>query len=297
MFITDFTNNSISGYGQSANCNCGPSIFIQGGNTGMSGPLGIAIDKSGNMYVANENVGTITKYPGGANGNVAPSFAIGGLASPIGVAVDASGNLYVANSAASGVGTMSIQVYAAGSRVPSQTIAGPATGLSTPGFIALDAASDIWVANQTGNTIEEFANAANGNVPPIAVISGSNTGLSTPQGLAFAPNGQLYVAINNAVGVPDAVLVFTKPLAGNLSPANILCGPNTGVNNPTGVAVNGQGTLFVVNSAFGGTAGYVTTFLSNNIGGGSSCSGPFPNEVVGGVSTSLLNPTGIALLK
>jgi hypothetical protein len=297
MFITDFANNSISGYGQTANCNCGPSILIQGGNTGMSGPQGIAIDKSGNLYVANETVGTITKYAGAANGNVAPSFAIGGLASPIGVAVAATGNLYVSNSAAAGVGTMSIQVFPPGSKVPSQTIAGPATGLSTPGFITLDAANDIWVANQTGNTIEEFANSASGNVPPIAVISGSNTDLSTPQGLTFDSAGQLYVAINNTLGVPDAVLVFGKPLSGNLSPVNILCGPNTGVNNPTGVAVNGQGTLFVVNSAFGVTPGYVTTFLSNNIGGGASCTGPFPNGVLGGVNTSLLNPTGVALRK
>ncbi len=297
MFITDFTNNSIAGWGQSANCNCAPSVLIQGANTGLSGPLGIAIDNGGNFYVANQTVGTITKYPGAANGNVKPSFAIGGLASPIGVAVDAAGSLHVSNSASAGVGTMSVQVYPAGSTTPSQTIAGTATGLSTPGFIALDATGNIWVANQTSNTVEEFVNSANGNAAPIAVISGSNTLLSKPQGLAFDSTGRLYVAINNALGFPDAVLVYQKPLTGNIAPVNILCGPNTGVNNPTGVAVNAQGTLFVVNSAFGVTAGYVTAFLSNNIGGGTGCTGPFPNGIVGGSSSSLFNPTGIALLK
>jgi hypothetical protein len=295
MFITDFTNNSISGYAQSANCNCAPSVLIQGGKTGMSGPAGIAIDSNGNFYVTNENVNTVTKYPGNANGNVSPSFAIAGLDNPIGIHVDSSGKLYVANSAAGGVGAASLQTFAAGSSAASQTISGAATGLSTPGFVALDSGGNIWVSNETGNSIEEFANNATGNVPPLTAISGSNTLLSKPQGIAFDSLGRLYVAINNALGFSDAVLVFSPPLAGNIVPSNILCGVNTGVNNPTGVAVNGQGTLFIADSAFGGSAGYLTTFAPNNIGGGAACTGPFPNAVVGGSSSSLINPSGIAL--
>ncbi len=296
MFITDFATNSISGYGQGANCNCAPSVFIQGGNTGLAGPAGIAIDKSGNMYVANENVGTLTKYPGGASGNIKPSFAIGGLNSPIGVAVDSSNNLYVSNSASLGVGAMSVQVFAPGATVAKRTISGAATGLSTPGYMALDASNHIWVANQTSNSVEEFANSANGNVAPLAIVAGGNTLLNDPQGIAFDSSGRLYVAVDNALGVPDAVLVFSPPVAGNIAPSNILCGPNTGVNNPTGIAVNAQGTLFVVNSEFSGTPGYLTAFLANNIGGGSSCAGPLPNGVISGPNTPFIDPTGIALL-
>jgi sugar lactone lactonase YvrE len=296
MFITDFTENSISGYGQGANCNCAPGVFIRGASTGLSGPQGIAIDASGNLYVANQSVGTITKYPGGQSGNVKPTFAIGSLANPIGVALDTSRNLYVTNSASSGVGTMSVQVFPPGVAVPTQTIAGAATQLSTPGYLTLDKSGNIWVANQTSNTIVEFAGTANGNVAPSAVISGSNTLLNDPQGIAFDAAGRLYVAINNTLGSPDAVLVFSPPLSGNIAPTNILCGPNTGVNNPTGIAVNAQGTLFVVNSAFGVTPGYLTAFVANNIGGGLGCTGPFPNGVVSGPNTTLVNPTGIALI-
>lgn len=295
MFITDFNNNAVQGWGQSANCNCAPGVSIRGGNTGLANPEGIALDPSGNIYVVNRAVGTMTKFPGGTSGNIKPSFAIGGLASPIGIAVDSAANLYISNSASAGVGTMSVQVYTPGSVVPSRTIAGPSTGLSTPGFVALDSAGNIWVANETGNSVEAFAKTANGNVPPAATITGVNTLLANPQGIAFDSFGRLYVAINNPLGVSDAVLVFSPPLSGNIAPTNILCGPNTGVNNPTGVAVNASGTLFVVNSAFGPTPGYATTFASNNIGGGTACTGPFPNAAVSGANTGLVNPTGIAL--
>lgn len=295
MFVTDFNNNSIAAWGQGANCNCAPTLLIRGANTGMSGPIGIAADAGGHLYVANSSVGTITKYPGGGNGNISPTFAIGGLNSPYGVAVDGSDKLYVTNSASSGTGVMSVQVYTAGSTQPAQTITGAATGLSTPGFVALDRSGNIWVANVTGNSIEEFPPTATGNIAPSAVISGSNTLLSSPQGIGFDLSGRLYVAINNPVGVSDAVLVFSPPLNGNIAPSNVLCGPNTAINNPTGLALNGSGTLFVVNSAFAGAPGYLTIFAANNIGGGTSCLGPLPNAAVGGASSTLVNPTGIAL--
>lgn len=296
MFITDFQNNSLSVYPQNASCNCAPTRLIQGANTGMSGPAGVSVDAAGDTFVTNEAVSTITEYPPNATGNIGPSFAIGpagGLNNPVGIAVDGAGKLYVANSAVLG-GTPSIEVFAAGARTPSQTISGSGTGLSTPGYLTLDAAGNIWVANQTGNSVEEFANGANGAATPLATISGGATLLNSPQGLAFDHAGRLYVAINNPVGFADAVLIYNPPLNGNIAPANALCGPNTGVNNPTGIAVNTAGTLFVINSAFGGAAGYETAFAPGNIGGGLACAGGFPNATIAGANTSLLNPAGVA---
>lgn len=295
MFITDFTNNSISVYSQGANCNCPAARVIQGAATGMSGPFGIALDAGGTIYVANEVSNTITEYPGASSGNQPPVFAISALANPIGVAVDAANNVYVANSAASG-GTQSIQVFGPHSNAPLITISGAATGLSTPGFLALDSGGNIWVANQTGNSVEEFPKLASdpgGNIPPTAVIAGASTMLADPQGLGFDSSGRLYVAINNSTGSFDEVLVYQGALNGNIAPANAICGASTGVNNPTGVAVNSAGTVFVVNSATN-VAGYITTFAANNIGN-IGCSGPLPNASVGGSNTPLLNPVGIAL--
>ncbi len=299
MFITDFTNNSVLVYGQSANCgSCNQARLIQGTNTRMFHPLGIAIDSNGTLYVANNGVNgnSITEYPVAGHGNIAPTFSITGLSSPIGVAVDASRNVYVTNSAAN-----SIQIFAPGSNTPTCTIVGAATGLFTPGFITLDASGDIWVANETGNSIVEFpplSSNPNGNIPPMTTIGGSKTGLnsSTPEGLAFDASGRLYVAVNYPSPSFDEVLIFAGIVSGttnNIAPVNAICGSATGVNNDTGVAVNSVGTVFVVNSqVVVGQSGYITTFASNNLGT-LNCQGPLPNATVAG--PAMLNPAGIAL--
>jgi hypothetical protein len=292
MYVTDFTNQTVTVYGQTANCSCNPARQIAGSNTKLGDPIGIAVDSAGTIYVANENNSTITEYGSSSHGNVGPSFTITGLSAPIGVAVDSAKNVYVTNGNAN-----SIQVFPQGSATPRLTISGALTGLSTPGFIALDASNDIWVANETGNSIVEFpplSSDPGGNIAPIEAIFGPNTSIDNPQGIAFDTIGRLWVAINNEGANFDAVLVFQGVLNGDISPANAICGPSTGVNNPSGVAVNSQNTVFVVNS-FTGVAGYVTDFALNNVGN-LACDGPpagAPNATVSG--PAMLNPAGIAL--
>lgn len=294
VYITDFTNNSISVFGQAANCNCPPAQHIQGNNTGLSGPMGIALDKAGNMYVANFNAGTVTKYPANANGNVAPSFTIAGLNQPIGVVVDGDGQVYVANSNVAGAGVASVQVFPAGSAVASQTIT--SVVLFRPGFITLDTSRDIWVTEEAGDSVIEFPNSANGSVPPANIINGTRTMLNFPQGIAFDVSGRLYVSINiGRNGPTNAVLVFGAGAAGNIKPLNMLCGSATAITNPVGVAVNAQGTLFVANRAVDVTTGSLLEFTANNIGGGPSCNGPLPSGVISGAASAVADPAGVAL--
>src|SRR5208282_3390274 len=81
---------------------------IGGSNTGLNQPLGIALDSSGKLFVANNETqpcstqcGSVTVYPAGSNGNIRPSVTIvggnTGLYFPSGIALGASGNIYVAN--------------------------------------------------------------------------------------------------------------------------------------------------------------------------------------------------------
>jgi hypothetical protein len=84
-----------------ANGNVGPTRRISGGLTQLDAPLGIAVDKQKNIYVANGGNNTITVYAAGSNGNVTPTRTIGGslttLADINGIAVDNAGYLYVGN--------------------------------------------------------------------------------------------------------------------------------------------------------------------------------------------------------
>ncbi len=64
-------------------------------SSGLSGPVGMAFDSNGIMYVANQGDNTVHKF--GPTGTDLGTFASTGLNGPIGIAFDPSGNLFVAN--------------------------------------------------------------------------------------------------------------------------------------------------------------------------------------------------------
>ncbi|MGD0887128.1 MAG: hypothetical protein ABSA46_19975, partial [Thermodesulfovibrionales bacterium] len=66
----------------------GPSVFAVGAN-----PSGIAIDASGNVWVADQGSNTVTELNSG--GTLLGNFAVGN--NPSAIAIDASGNVLVAN--------------------------------------------------------------------------------------------------------------------------------------------------------------------------------------------------------
>ena len=61
----------------------------------VSGPVGVAFDSKGNVYVANQGSNTVTQYsPAGV---LNTRFSISGIASPLAIAVDGVDDLYVLN--------------------------------------------------------------------------------------------------------------------------------------------------------------------------------------------------------
>ena len=132
-------------------------------------PDALAFDSSGNLYVANQNSNTVSKFAPGST--TASATYSAGLDEPDALAFDSSGNLYVANQR-----NNTVSKFAPGSTTASATYS---AGLSDPQALAFDSSGNLYVANYAGNTVSEFAP---GSTTPGATYS---AGLSAPNALAI----------------------------------------------------------------------------------------------------------------
>lgn len=202
-------------------------------------PWSVAVDGSGNLFVAdtaNHTIrkiapdGSVTTYAGtaGVSGSADGTGAFARFKSPQGVAVDASGNVYVGDA-----GNYTVRKIAPGGVV--STLAGgvglngstDATGLdarfNAPFGVAVDGSGNVYVADVFNNTIRKINGVTRG-VTTLAGTAGSSgstdaTGavarFSYPAGVAVDGGGNVYVAdlANNTIRKVTAGGVVTT-LAG-----------------------------------------------------------------------------------
>ena len=289
-------------YPAGSNGNVAPSSTIGDSNTYLYTPSGIALDASGNIYVANAFDNAVTVYPAGSNANVAPTSTIGGpktgLDTPVGIALDAGGNIYVANDGSAIGGNDTVTVYPAGSNgnvAPSSAIAGFNTGLNGPLGIALDASGNIYVTNDGGNTVTAYPAGSNGNAAPRSTIAGSNTGLNFPVGIALDAGGTIYVANDGS----NAVTIYRAGSNGNIAPSSAIAGSNTGLEYPYGIALDANGNICVVNSFYAGvgvaSSGDAVTNDTVTVYAAGSNGNVAPSATIAGPATELGVPEGIAI--
>lgn len=184
-----------------------PIATITGPNTGLGRPTAVGVDGSGRIYVANfappfgPFSGSVTVYPPGANGNVAPIATITdptapGLRGMQALHVDDEGSVSVTL-----IFPSMIKTFAPGANgpvAPIATIGGPDTGMEAPIGIVVDASGQTIVANYNLDTITTYSPGANGNVAPVATLAGPNTGLAGPTGLALAPTIETPIDIDGS---------------------------------------------------------------------------------------------------
>ena len=180
--------------------------------SGLSGPVGLALDASGNLFEADENSGTIFKFtPDG----IKTTFATG-LNHPFGLAFDAAGNLFEADD---GSGTI-FKFTPAGTK----TIF--ATGLSFLTALAFDSMGNLFAASSSPNagsgTIFKFT--------PAGTKTTFATELSSPIGLAFSASGNLLVS--------DSGTIF------KFTPTGAKTTFTSGLDVPTALAFDSSANLF-----------------------------------------------------
>ena len=104
--------------------------------TGLTDPVALAFDSSGDLFVANYGSGTVSEF---APGSTTPTATLTGLTDPYALAFDSSGNLFVAN----GNNPGTVSEFAPGSTTPTATL----TGLTDPHALAFDSSGNLYVAN------------------------------------------------------------------------------------------------------------------------------------------------------
>jgi tripartite motif-containing protein 71 len=127
------------------------------GDGQFSNPSGIAIDSSGNVYVADSNNDRVQKFD--SNGFFIKKWGSSGsgdgqFSNPSGIAIDSSGNVYVADS-----GNKRIQKFNSdGNIIITWGIAGKVSGqFLNPINIAADSFGHLYVVDEGNNRIEVFA--------------------------------------------------------------------------------------------------------------------------------------------
>ncbi|HWW20937.1 MAG TPA: immunoglobulin domain-containing protein [Steroidobacteraceae bacterium] len=243
-----------------------------GTNAYFTNPGGVAVDPSGNLYVAdtgNDTIrliqpnGTVSTIAGTA-GNVGNSDGTGNTASfnaPGGIATDAAGNVYIADTGNNTIrkmtpaGAVSTLAGTAGV-VGSQDGTGAGARFNAPEGLTVDAAGNVFVADTLNNTIREIT--PTGVVTTIAGTAGvfglsdgpgASAQFGNVYGIAIDASGNLYVSdlggmtIRMISAAPQFVV---STIAGNYLRGTVN-GPEAQAefNVPRGVALDGGGNIYV----------------------------------------------------
>jgi trimeric autotransporter adhesin len=321
LFIADTDNNAV----REVNSKGVISTIAGTGVAGSSGdnaaataatlnlPQGVAVDASGNVFVAdtaNSRVrkisnGTITNYAGngtaGYSGN-GGSATGATLNTPVGLAVDKSGNLYIADQGNNVVRMVSaggtISTFAGNGTQGYSGNGGPATSaqLNGPQGVAVDSSGNVFIADTLNSAIREVT--PNGTIQTIAgtgIAGYSGDGglaiaaqLGSPTSVGLDVAGNLFLTDSGT----RIRKIFTSGIINTIAGTGAL--GYSGDNGPaasatfhgaTGLAVDLKGEVFVPDSF--NNAVRELTFTGSNLSisaitnGASNQTGPIaPGEVI-----------------
>jgi uncharacterized protein (TIGR03437 family) len=216
--ITTVAGSGTQGYGGDGGVATSAQLYA---------PVGLAIDKSGNLYIADVDdsvvrrvsllSGTIGTVAGngsqGYSGDTGPA-ASAMLNGPQGVAVDASGNLYISDTLNDVIRVVNtsgtISTFAGNGIVGYSGDGGPAIGaeFGSPTGIALDSAGNLYLSDSGARIRKIFASGIIETIAGAGVRGYTGDGgvatsatLNGAAGLAVDPKGDVFIAdaVNNAI--------------------------------------------------------------------------------------------------
>lgn len=322
IYVSDYFNNTIRQVSTS-----GAVLTIAGlaGTTGsadgvnslarFAAPQGLAVNSAGTVFIADTANSTVRMMtPAGVVTTLAGSASVGssnGAAanarfySPQNIAIDSQANVYVAdtqNNVVRKISPSGVVSILAGTPGVFGSADGSSALFSGPQGIAVDASGNVYVADTGNSTIRKitaggvtttFVGAA-GN-PGNTDGTGANAQFYEPEGVAVDSVNNIYVADtwNHTIRKITSAGV-SSTLAGLAGTFGSFDGANSAArfNNPTGIAVDGSGNLYVTdynNDTIREVtpAGVVITLAG--------LAGVWGNADGTGTNASFFGPTGISV--
>lgn len=312
--VTTVAGNGTAGYSGDA----GAANAAQ-----LDGPFSVAVDSSGNIYIADQlnhrirmvdTSGNITTVAGNGTAGYTGDGAAATSAmlnDPQGVVVDSAGNIYIADTANNAVrkvtgGKITSIVGSVDGSAGYTGDGGPGTTAQVfhPSALALDSAGNLFIADTSNEVIRKLTPA--GIISTFAGQGGAGFGgdggaatraqFSNPEGLAFDSAGNLYIAdtTNNRVRMiaPNGIISTVagssnSGFAGDLGPAN-----KARLNSPKGVSVDPAGNLYIADSFNNRIRVVNTTGIIYTVAGSGSTN--FSGDGGPAVSAGFRFPSGVA---
>lgn len=219
-------------------------VFLSGANGftdgNQRGTTGLAIDLTGNAWLANAFTDTVSKFSSSGSVLSGSGFSVGGYppSGPQVVAIDASNNAWIG-----GPGGQSVfKLSNTGSNL-SGTNGYSGGGLALPIGIGFDGAGNAWVANYEGASVTELSNS--GTI--LSGASGYTSGISEPVAIALDSAGNAWVATRSTdVNDPSGVTKISN------SGSVLIAAPNWSSSHseyPYALTLDGAGNAWVTSGS------------------------------------------------